>query len=117
MFISRFIFCYYKCLAVFLIVFFMVCPVCRHPALPRSYYCARCRPLIVGHRNASQRRAALREAHDWDLDAFRYGYSRALPYFGDLARRPKPRCNNNAMRTITASVLGPIWKPNMLSSC
>ena len=49
----------------------MNCVVCRHPAAPRSRYCARCRPLILRTHGPGVKSRALRQAYDPRLDAFR----------------------------------------------
>lgn len=61
----------------------MNCLICKRPAIPHSPYCARCRPLIVGHRDASQCRSALRAAHDARLDVFRCWWSGAMLVLDD----------------------------------
>jgi len=62
-------------------VILMNCVVCRKPAIPRSPYCARCRPLVVGH--ADRRRIALRAAYDAHLDVFRCYWSGAMLVLDD----------------------------------
>ena len=59
----------------------MNCLVCKQPSIHRSPYCARCRPLVVGH--ADRRRIALRAAYDARLDVFRCWWSGAMLVLDD----------------------------------
>ena len=53
----------------------MRCYACSRPTPPRQRYCSRCRFYVVGRKEQLKRRAAMREAYDPALDAYRDHWS------------------------------------------